>query len=210
MTEYVINCINNDKDAKLMKDLTIESRLCCLEAYNEFFGKNFGHSPRNPENIQFLMTEVRVLEDMWALDLHLIVSKFSEKAKPLIEEYKEKHPELFEEQKKERYRKILKDWGFPEENLVEYLEENEKLTEDVIKNKGDMMDLDCMVAVSKALDREISYSEYSKINGTDMFDDMGLFNVTEEHKEILEAILDDKVKCWDDVTQDKETDDIER
>lgn len=107
---------------------------------------------------------------------------------------------LAEERKaqEERYLNILKDWGFPDENLVDYLMNHKDLTEAVIANHGDMMDLDCMVAISNVFGYDVSYEDYSKINGTDMFDDMGLFNVTEEHKELLKAILDDKVETWED------------
>ena len=98
----------------------------------------------------------------------------------------------------EHYLDVLKDWGFPDENLVDYLMEHKDLTEAVIAHHGDMMDLDCMVAISNVFGHDVSYNDYSKINGTDMFDDMGLFNVTEEHKELLKAILDDKVETWED------------
>lgn len=92
------------------------------------------------------------------------------------------------------YESILKRWGYNDLSLVSYLEKYEDLVRKVLDNQGDMMDLDCMVAVSKVLGRNISYEEYSMINGTDMFDDMGLFNATEREKPVFEAILSGEVR----------------
>ncbi len=39
------------------------------------------------------------------------------------------------------------------------------------------MDLDCMVAMSGVLGRNVTYEEYQIINRTDLYDNMGLFNI---------------------------------
>lgn len=90
----------------------------------------------------------------------------------------------------ERCKEILKDWGFPSGELVDYLKENEKEVQMVLDNQGDMMDLDCILAIENALERKISYEEYHTINKTCIFDDMGLFNVEAKDAELLKRILD--------------------
>ena len=75
---------------------------------------------------------------------------------------------------------------------IDYVEENSDLAMAVVKNDGHFMDLDCMVAISNALDRRISYEEYSYINGTDLYDDRGLFNVNKDDAPILNALLEER------------------
>lgn len=72
---------------------------------------------------------------------------------------------------------------------LDYVEANIDLAEEIIKEGGDYMDLDCMVSMSKALSRRVSYKEYSIVSRTELFDDMGLCNVNESWKNSLEKII---------------------
>lgn len=72
---------------------------------------------------------------------------------------------------------------------LDYVEANIDLAEEIIKEGGDYMDLDCMVSMSKALSRRVSYKEYSIVSRTELFDDMGLYNVNESWKDSLEKII---------------------
>lgn len=76
----------------------------------------------------------------------------------------------------------------------DYIRKNINLVEDVLKHQGDYMDLDCMVAMSNALKRNVTYEEYQKVNRTEIYDNMGLFNVGDKDSTILNTIL---TEGWD-------------
>ena len=71
-------------------------------------------------------------------------------------------------------------------------------------HEGSIYDLDSIVAMEKILNREITYEEFETVNKTGMFDDMGLYNVTEQEQEVINLILDGTVKTWADYDEYQE------
>lgn len=89
---------------------------------------------------------------------------------------------------------IRSQMGIANGYLDEYFLSNPRETNMIMKEKGCILDLDSIIAIQKALGREITYEDYSTISGSEKFDDIGLFNVTTEHKEELERLLRDGKK----------------
>jgi len=88
---------------------------------------------------------------------------------------------------------ILRALGSTDMSLTDYVTENYSAAVSVMEHGGSLYDLDSMIAMKEALGRDITYDEFSKVNGTDIFDDMGLYNVTQNDVPLIEAILSDKV-----------------
>ncbi len=88
---------------------------------------------------------------------------------------------------------ILRQLDSSDMSLTDYVTENYSAAVSVMEHGGSLYDLDSMIAMKEALGRDITYDEFSKVNGTDIFDDMGLYNITKNEVPLVEAILSDKV-----------------
>lgn len=80
------------------------------------------------------------------------------------------------------------DWKYDPE-INEYIKDNLCAAFNVIIHKGCMYDLDSIVALERALHRSITWDEYEMINCSGVFDDLGLFNVTERHVTLINSLL---------------------
>ena len=111
---------------------------------------------------------------------------------------------------------ILRQLDSSDMSLTDYVTENYSAAVSVMEHGGSLYDLDSMIAMKEALGRDITYDEFSKVNGTDIFDDMGLYNITKNEVPLVEAILSDKVhtieeaRIWEEERAENNMDGIEK